>query len=46
MLSMVDSMFSSVVLPEPEAPMTPTNSPLSTRKLTRSTALATAVPLP
>ena len=45
-LSMVESMFKSVVLPEPEDPMTPTNSPCSTWKLTRSTALAALEPFP
>ena len=32
-LSMVDTQFKRVVLPEPEAPMMPTNSPGRTSKL-------------
>ena len=36
--SMVDTQFKRVVLPEPDAPITPTNSPGSTSKLRSSRA--------
>ena len=38
--------LSSVLLPEPDAPITATNSPFSTEKLTPASARVTALPLP
>ena len=46
MTSMVEMQLSRVVLPEPEGPMIARNSPASTSKLTRSSALVTLFLLP
>ena len=45
-VSMVDTQFSSVVLPEPEGPMMPTNSPAATSKETPARAWVTESRLP
>ena len=45
-LSMVETQFRSVVLPLPEGPMTPTNSPGATSKLTPSSACVMESRLP
>ena len=45
-VSMVAMQLSRVVLPEPEAPMIPKNSPSSTEKLMSSMARVTPPPLP
>ena len=45
-LSMVDTQFNKVVLPEPEGPMIPTYSPSWTDRDTPSRALAAASRLP
>ena len=45
-VSMVEMQLSRVVLPEPEAPMIPKNSPFSTEKLMSSMARVTPPPLP
>ena len=44
--SMVETQFRSVVLPEPEGPMMPTNSPAATSKLTPARAWVTESRLP
>ena len=46
MVSMVEIQLSNVVLPEPDAPMIARNSPASTLKFTRSSALVTLFLLP
>ena len=46
MVSMVEMQLSNVVLPEPDAPMMARNSPASTLKLTRFSALVTLFLLP
>ena len=46
-VSMVETQLSSVDLPEPEAPMMPTNSPSRTSKLTSARArVVTPLALP
>ena len=45
-VSMVETQFKSVVLPEPEGPMMPTNSPAATSKLTPASAWVTESRLP
>ncbi|VWL90074.1 Uncharacterised protein [Collinsella intestinalis] len=45
-VSMVDTQLSRVDLPDPEAPMMPTNSPLSTAKDTSANARVTLLRLP
>ena len=44
--SMVDTQFSRVVLPEPEGPITPTNSPASRDRDTPSSARVRDPPFP
>ncbi len=44
--SIVDTQFNKVVLPEPEGPITPTNSPASRDRDTPSSARVSDPPLP
>ena len=44
--SMVETQFNSVVFPDPEGPITPTNSPASSDRETPSRAWVTAPPFP